>query len=1354
MVETFFTEKRIIKKLIIAIIFVFLFNFTFSYLGNNVVFAANEEDGEVMDEEEIMEEEGGGKLLIPIHALLLFLSDSVLEIMQNSFISSEPVTITGTAESESSVNGWAIAGIAIGIVVCTVACIVTYGAAAPVISAAAGATSFTAGVTAVTTAVATYGGTLVGGLLFAGASVAVVAYSADTLIDGIKGEFDLPTIYYTPEIIFSDKVPLFDINFFNPSEDKEDKIIVNLSNPESTGTADAWNGVAPDNALSDFLKTCSRSDFSTVDSYETNNEYTLPQEVKNLLKRDTGTDYISPLGSAKCLFIPKEDITSMMGQTINTDFSESRSKTQHLAKNSSRYIYMYFWYSETEKCMYQLEVVDQGGEFFDFESKEKFTLYQYAPNEVDENNNVTAITKTYKSSSKLLQNTVASMYKTLRTVAIVALLSILVYVGIRIILSSASKDKAKYKQMLIDWLVAFILLFGLHYVMVFIVDISETLTNVCNNSNIENVPIRIPNGTKLKNEKGQYSERLDGGDDSADIWSTNFMGAVRFYAGLVEKRGFTVKSVSYMLIYMVLVIYTVMFTFQYMRRVLYMAFLTMIAPLVAITYPLDKINDGKAQGFNMWLREYIFNALLQPIHYIIYVIIMGSVLDLVVDAPAYALVALGFMVPAEKFIRKMFGFEKASTVGGFGAAAGAAALMGGLQKLRHNSHKKKNDDNGARGEKGNESRKIRTISAMPDVPNNKTGEKSNSLLNPDDSGSTISLPGQSAVVRTSNLTKLGDSGVTTSGDYTPDTSRITEPDSLGYAPDTALGNDTPYPTRQGDFGFMGTMPTSESGARLDLNIRDTASSDNLGFTGALPYRDNRMSPTHNRSSKQGNDSPRTLYNRPRAREIIRSGMESGKEGVKAIGGHYKRRLDNKLRNLHPLRALRKGLTYGMGAVTLGTIGLAAGIASGDPSKALQYTTAGAVAGGQLGKNLGDTASNIVGIDGAAKAFSYGALGSKYDEIQRAKYKRDFKNNVSNYEAGVKNVSAKGWKEMSKEGGIIDTSLDYGINNIDDMSNIYKTQQKFMNENGLNEAEAQDLAFKAYKLDQQFGDYSSNSKTQENLDKLLQAKGWTDDEQREQIKQGMLNTMRTYQGVQVDEEIEEPEFNYTRMANKNSDTTENSQDEQTKTENVSKRETSKTSGPLKLNPQLFAEPREDKIKTTNNNTNNDDLSDREDDKEDSRDRYQAPIITPMGTAREDAEVAAQRANAESDANKERRRKEREQEDNKEQLEKYKKQIEEERKEAKKKEKKKKTNENRARREAQADKRKKMLEKNNIKDGEQGELVKDSLADKKTKAESSAGSRENRIRTKDANISNVSKTDSTGIDTNVDPIRPLK
>ena len=123
-----------------------------------------------------------------------------------------------------------------------------------------------------------------------------------------------------------------------------------------------------------------------------------------------------------------------------------------------------------------------------------------------------------------------------------------------------------------------------------------------------------------------------------------------------------------------------------------MAFLTMIAPLIAVTYPLDKINDGQAQAFGLWTREYIFNALIQPLHLIIYTMTISTVMNLAIDYPVYALVALGFITPAEQFLRKMFGFEKAGTISTLGAMAGGAAVYSGIQKLSGLGKMKKHKD--------------------------------------------------------------------------------------------------------------------------------------------------------------------------------------------------------------------------------------------------------------------------------------------------------------------------------------------------------------------------------------------------------------------------------------------------------------------------------------------------------------------------------------------------------------------------------------------------------------------------------------------------------------------------------------
>ena len=103
-------------------------------------------------------------------------------------------------------------------------------------------------------------------------------------------------------------------------------------------------------------------------------------------------------------------------------------------------------------------------------------------------------------------------------------------------------------------------------------------------------------------------------------FKTNLLGLARFktqYHDLGQK-------IAYLVMYLALVIYTLIFTWFYLKRLLMMAFLTLIAPVVALTYPIDKISDGKAQAFDSWLKEYVFNALIQPFHLIIYTVFVGT----------------------------------------------------------------------------------------------------------------------------------------------------------------------------------------------------------------------------------------------------------------------------------------------------------------------------------------------------------------------------------------------------------------------------------------------------------------------------------------------------------------------------------------------------------------------------------------------------------------------------------------------------------------------------------------------------------------------------------------------------------
>ena len=274
-----------------------------------------------------------------------------------------------------------------------------------------------------------------------------------------------------------------------------------------------------------------------------------------------------------------------------------------------------------------------------------------------------------------LQSYVSKWYIALRTIALVGLLSVLLYIGIRIILSSASaNDKAKYKNMLKDWIVAICILFTLHYIMAFMLDMTENANNI------------IRNNVATKSSSEDYEK---------DILMSDIRNKIGESYKDVKKDMWDVAG--YTVMYLALVILTGVFTVQYLKRVIYMAFLTMIAPMIALTYPLDKIKDNKAQAFSFWLREYIFNCLIQPVHFLLYTLLIGNAIDFATTNMLYAIVALGFLVPAEKLIKEMFGIKSSTPVGTLGAAAGGAMVMSMLNKMKAKPPKGEGKDGSGSG---------------------------------------------------------------------------------------------------------------------------------------------------------------------------------------------------------------------------------------------------------------------------------------------------------------------------------------------------------------------------------------------------------------------------------------------------------------------------------------------------------------------------------------------------------------------------------------------------------------------------------------------------------------------------------
>lgn len=384
--------------------------------------------------------------------------------------------------------------------------------------------------------------------------------------------------------------------------------------------------------------------------------------------------------------------------------------------------------------------------------------------DADGNKYIETITQTgqkikMKSTALELRPTISKWYFALRNLAIVALLSILVYIGIRILISSSADDKAKYKQRMVDWLVAMCLLFFMHYIMAFAVKMTEEITKAVNSVNDPYYITFGDSDSKLKDYKyeagsgdseGEYIFNVSDGlgktlHDNNIItdcngkyifmWPTNLTGKARIELQLEPTEDLTeddieMRQFGYTVIYLALVMYTILFLFRYLKRVMMLAFLTIIAPLMAMTYPLDKLQDGSAQGFNTWLKEYIFNLLIQPVHLILYTVLIGASMDLIADNIVFALAALGFILQAEKILRKFFGFEKASTVAG-GSALGGALAMQGINQMSKLLGKGGKDGKGGKGGKSGGGENGNNGETNPKLRTADKGKDTNALLDKD-----------------------------------------------------------------------------------------------------------------------------------------------------------------------------------------------------------------------------------------------------------------------------------------------------------------------------------------------------------------------------------------------------------------------------------------------------------------------------------------------------------------------------------------------------------------------------------------------------------------------------------------------
>ncbi len=247
-----------------------------------------------------------------------------------------------------------------------------------------------------------------------------------------------------------------------------------------------------------------------------------------------------------------------------------------------------------------------------------------------------------------VRETIANWYYVIRMAVIMGMLVVLLYIGIKIAISVPSQE-AEYKAKLIDWLVGFIIVFSIHYFMVLIINLNNQIVKVLDPVISASTTVDTP-----QVETGTSSNVTTTNDGQTSLYE-----AIRIQAYDIKAT----TGLTAAIMYMVLVFFLIRFIIFYAKRMFILAVLTVISPIMGLLYSINK----KKYRIGDWGKEYIYNVLIQFVHVVIYTAIVGLAFDVSKTSTfrggLIALMTLAFLMGAENLVKKVFGFNKASSTG-------------------------------------------------------------------------------------------------------------------------------------------------------------------------------------------------------------------------------------------------------------------------------------------------------------------------------------------------------------------------------------------------------------------------------------------------------------------------------------------------------------------------------------------------------------------------------------------------------------------------------------------------------------------------------------------------------------------
>ena len=880
-------------------------------------------------------------------------------------------------------------------------------------------------------------------------------------------------IKYSIATIVGNKIPMFNVNFFGKGQDgeltlKDEDIeiaiqLANLSKTKGHEYIEQYNnGTIDKNEFNEKMNALANSSNIEGNSYKMSfkdgmnsmiTKYDLPAVWKNcnndeeynksdvgLLLRHCDSEYVYS-------FIFSQAITYKLIKDGYTD-TGSRMQFEQIYGNYDSEISFNLPDDEF------IKVATEGDRFLKFYNEQYINdFYDYRSGPVKPNNaysggvikadvwdnafaklipvleqikNGNMEAKT--SSVNILKPIVQKWYYAFRNLSLVALLSMLVYLGIKIILSSTAEDEAKYKKLLSSWFTAIVILFSLHYIMAF----TLTIIDEANTAISANIVTEDGRDTLMEDiRKRAEDDTIEG-----------------------------VERMSYTILYMVLIIYILKFSWIYLKRVLHLTFLTIIAPLIAVTYPLDKEKDGTAQAFNYWTKEYFFNALLQLIHLILYYVLVLSAIELVKDNWVYPIIVIGFMSKAEKLIRKMFGMNNAGDASGLGSFTEGALVSqalssvsnrasGGAESLKQGAGANGEDDSDSVDNSGIKMAKMDDVFGEEDTNSNIDNVDTGGL------GGTLSPATQGSGTTGGQINVQNNTTGPTYGGLNLNSNTPTNASQKLKQQGVGGGNNVNVTNNMG--------PTNLNGVQGLGGLSGASNSTNLNYSGSQGV--GNVPNILNNKDKNPKKSKKIKL--PKAIKGVGNVLTT--TGSKVFTG------DNLKKGIRTVASLGLGSA---GAV----FGAATGIANGNMSDVFKDAALGAGAGSGIANTVVGIGEKVVGVGRGSinagknvkEAYLQGAYGEDYQEKVAIPKLKEKNEKDSKVKLKYKNAGFKDWKSAISSKGR-DALYNAGIVDEDKIITALKIQEKY------------NLSDKELVQDTVVAEHISSYKDAQTMEKVLKSK---------------------------------------------------------------------------------------------------------------------------------------------------------------------------------------------------------------------------------------------------------------------------